>query len=139
MWNYIHWGNNLHLYTSLKNFMAEIDLNNAYWDRLKGYFTELRVDARWILRDNDTKKPIGSLRIVSHPDLPPGQLRAFFTYVTEITPKTKSEKIQTIEDFQMDIAELEVYSISENIETGLNKIEKPFKELEELFGVKIFT
>ena len=118
--------------------MDNFDLNNTYWGRLRGYFTELRVDARWILRENETNRPLGSLRIVSHPDLPPGQLRAFFTYVTDIKPKTKSEKIQTIEDFKMDITELEVYSIGENIKTGLNIIEKPFKELEEIFDVKIF-
>jgi hypothetical protein len=118
--------------------MDNIDLNNTYWDRLKGYVTELRVDARWILRKNDDNKPYGSLRIVSHPDLPPGQLRAVFTYVTKIRPKTKEEKMQSTEDYQMEITELEVYSISEKIKTEQKDYVAPFKELEEMFGVKIF-
>jgi len=118
--------------------MENIDLNNTYWDRLKGYVTELRVDARWILRGNDDNKSYGQLRIVSHPDLNPGYLRAYFTYVTTITPKTKEEKMKAIEDYQMEITELEVYSISDNINTETKKYEAPFKELEEMFGVEIF-
>jgi len=118
--------------------MENIDLNNTYWDRLKGYVTELRVDARWILRGNENDKPYGSLRIVSHPDLPPGQLRAVFTYVTKIRPKTKEEKMKTIEDYQMEITELEVYSIGEDIKTENLTIEAPFKDLQDKFGVKIF-
>jgi hypothetical protein len=118
--------------------MDSIDLNNTYWDKLKGYVTELRVDARWILRQIDTEKPLGSLRIVSHPDLPPGYLRAFFTYVTSIRIKNREEKIKTIEDYQMDINELEVYSINEDINTENLKHEASFKELENMFGVKIF-
>jgi hypothetical protein len=116
-----------------------IDLNNTYWDRLKGYVTELRVDARWLLRSSENDKPYGSLRIVSHPDLPYGHLRAIFTYVTKIRQKTKEEKIQTIEDYQMEITELEVYSIGEDIHTENKTYEAPFKELEEMFGVKIFA
>lgn len=116
----------------------EIDFNNTYWDRVKGFVSELRVDARWKLRENETNKPLGSLRIVSHPDCPPGYLRAFFTYVTSIRPKTKQEKIKTIEDYQIDAAELEVYSIDDDIQTELLKYEAPFKELEKMFDVKIF-
>jgi len=119
--------------------MDNFDLNNTYWDRIKGYVSELRIDARWILRENETDKPLGSLRIVSHPDLPPGHLRAFFTYVTSIHLKTKEEKIKTIEDYQMDISELEVYSIGDDIKTEDLKYEAAFKELEEMFGVKIFV
>jgi hypothetical protein len=116
----------------------EIDLNNTFWDRLRGYVTELRVDARWVLKENETERPLGSLRIVSHPDLQPGYLRAIFTYVTDIREKTKEEKLQTIEDYQMELAELEVYSIHEDTVTENQTHEAPFKELEELFGVKIF-
>jgi len=116
----------------------EIDLNNTYWDRVRGYVSELRVDARWILRKEDDDKPYGSLRIVSHPDLPAGHLRAIFTYVTRIRPKTREEKMKTIEDYQMELIELEVYSISEEIKTENKTYEAPFKELQELFGVKIF-
>jgi hypothetical protein len=120
--------------------MAErlIDLNDTYWDRLVGYVTDLRVDARWVLRGLQDKKSYGSLRIVSHPDLPPGQLRAIFTYVLSIKPKTKAEKIKTIEDYQMEITELEVYSIGDDIKTESQTYEAPFKELQEMFGVKIF-
>jgi hypothetical protein len=114
------------------------DLNNTYWDRLKGYVTELRVDARWILRQVVSEKPLGSLRVVSHPDLPPGHLRAFFTYVISIRKKTKEEKIKTIEDYQMEINELEVYSISDDIKTENIIYEASFKDLEDIFGVKIF-
>jgi hypothetical protein len=118
--------------------MDNIDLNNTYWDRLKGYVTELRIDARWVLRNKDNNKPYGSLRIVSHPDLSPGYLRAIFTYVTKIQPKTKEEKLKTIEDYQMELIELEVYSISEDVKTENKQYEAPFKELEDMFGVKIF-
>lgn len=116
----------------------DIDLNNTYWDRLRGFVTEHRVDARWVLRENETEKPLGSMRIVSHPDLPPGHLRAMFTYMTSIREKTKEEKLQTIEDYQMEITELEVYSIHDDIETETQKFEQPYKELEELFDIKIF-
>jgi hypothetical protein len=118
--------------------MNSVDLNNTYWDRSRGFVTELRVDARWLLRENLTEKPLGSLRIVSHPDLPPGQLRAFFNYVITIRKKTKEEKIQTIEDYQMEPTELEVYSVDDDIATESKLYEAPFKELESMFGVKIF-
>ena len=115
-----------------------VDLNNTYWDRLQGYVTELRVDARWVLRGLTDKKSYGSLRIVSHPDLPPGQLRAYFTYVTTIKPKTKEQKIKAIEDYQMEITELEVYSISDDIKTETKTYVAAFKDLNDMFGVDIF-
>ena len=118
--------------------MNKIDLNDTYWDRLRRYVTELRVDARWVLRQNGIDKPVGSLRVVSHPDLPPGQLRAIFTYVETIRQKSREEKLKTIEDYQMEITELEVYSIGEDIKTESETYEAPFKELQEMFGVKIF-
>lgn len=118
----------------------ELNLDNTYWERLRGYVqdVELRVDARWVLRDEETDKPYGSLRIVSHPDLAPGYLRAIFTYITDIREKTDEEKLQTIEDYQMKIDELEVYSIHDEINTEKKTYEAPFNELEELFDVKIF-
>jgi len=116
----------------------DIDLDNTHWDRLRGFVTELRVDARWVLRNNDDDSPYGSLRIVSHPDLKPGYLRAIFTYMTAIRPKSQEEKLQTIEDYQMEISELEVYSIHDDIKTGNQKFEAPYKELEEMFSVKVF-
>ena len=116
----------------------DIDLNNTNWDKLRGFVTELRVDARWVLRENGTEKPLGSLRIVSHPDLPPGYLRAIFTFVITIIDKTVHEKIQATEDYQMEITELEVYSVDENIKTEQKTYEAPFPELEEMFDIKIF-
>jgi hypothetical protein len=116
----------------------KVNLENTYWERIKGYVSELRVDARWLLRKHNSKRTFGSLRIVSHPDLKPGQLRAIFTYVTDIIEKTDEEIIKTIEDYQMDVSELEVYSVDENLETESDTYEAPFKELEELLGVKIF-
>jgi hypothetical protein len=118
--------------------MEAVDLNNTHWDRLRGFVSELRVDARWILREIDTEKPYGSLRIVSHPDLPPGQLRAVFTYVLSIRKKDKQEKLRALEDYQMEATELEVYSVSEDIKTETKTYEAPYKELENMFGVKVF-
>jgi len=115
-----------------------IDLNNSYWDRLSGFLTESRVDARWVLKENETERPLGSLRIVSHPDLKPGHLRAIFTYVTSIRKKSKEEKLQSIEDYQMAIEELEVYSIHEETKTENQTYEAPYNELEEIFNVKVF-
>lgn len=116
----------------------ELNLDNTYWDRLRGFVTELRVDARWVLRDEETDKPYGSLRIVSHPDLPPGHLRALFTYVVDISEKNEAQKMQATEDYQMEMTELEVYSVNENIKTETEKVEAPYKELEQIFGVKVF-
>lgn len=115
-----------------------INLNNTYWDRLKGFVSELRVDARWILRNEADDKPYGSLRIVSHPDLPPGQLRAIFNYVISIEEKSEARKMQATEDYQMELTELEVYSVNEEIETKNETIAAPYKELEVMFGVKVF-
>jgi hypothetical protein len=117
---------------------SNVDLNNTYWDRIKGFVSENRVDARWVLRNSDTDKSYGSLRIVSHPDLPAGHLRAIFTYVLSIRKKTREEKMQTIEDYQMEIAELEVYSIGDDMQTETKTYEAPLRELQELFGVKVF-
>jgi hypothetical protein len=38
----------------------------------------------------------------------------------------------------MELTELEVYSVDEEIETKNETIEAPYKELEEIFGVKVF-
>ena len=118
--------------------MGDINIDNTYWDRIRGFASELRIDARWRLRGNDDEKSYGSLRIVSHPDLPPGHLRAYFNYVTTIKPKTKNEKLQTIEDYQINAMELEIYSIDNNIDTKMMQYEASLHELQELFGVKIF-
>jgi hypothetical protein len=115
-----------------------VNLDDTIWVRIIDYVTEHRVDARWLLKKEGVDRTFGSLRIVSHPDLPPGQLRAIFTYVTDIKIKTDEEIMQTVEDYQIEITELEVYAIDEHLETENTTYEAPFKELEELFGVKIF-
>ncbi|MFW6225375.1 MAG: hypothetical protein ACOC3V_00285 [bacterium] len=117
----------------------KIDFNKTYWEKIIGYPTEHRVDVRWLLHSENTNRVIGSLRIVSHPDLPPGQLRAIFNFVVNIEEKSDEEIMQSIEDYQMDITDLEIYSVDEKIETENDVYEAPFKELEELFNVKIFN
>jgi len=114
------------------------NLESAYWDRIRGYVSEHRVDARWILRGEEDDKPYGSLRIVSHPDLPPGHLRSIFIYVTNKRKRSDVETLKVVEDFQMDIKDLEVFSIDDDIETETETFEGPHRELEGVFGVKIF-
>lgn len=116
----------------------KIDLNDTYWDRLRGYVTEFKVDSRWLLRKYSDEKPYGSLRIVSFPNLPPGHLEAIFTFVTEIFPKSKAEILKTTEDYEMDELDLEVYSVDKKIDTETRVYKKPRKELDEMFGVKTF-
>lgn len=116
-----------------------IELNDTYWNRLFGYATELRVDARWILKKECDDKSYGSLRIVSHPDLKPGFLRAIFTVVTDISKKNKTAKLKALEDYQMDETDLEIYSVDEDIKTDTQIYEAPHKELNEMFGVDIFS
>lgn len=114
------------------------NLENTYWERIRGYPTEHQIDARWKLRMNGSNRTLGSLRIVSHPDLPPGQLRAHFIYITDIKKKDDNEIIQTIEDYQMKEEELEIYSVNEHIETEKETMIDYKNKLEEIFNVKIF-
>lgn len=113
-------------------------MDNLYWDRIRGFISEHKVDARWVLRDDDNDTTHGSLRIVSHPDLPPGYLRSIATFVTSIRSKSNGEILKSIDDYKMDVTELEVYSVKDNIETDQKTIEAPYSELEELYGVSIF-
>ena len=46
--------------------------------------------------------------------------------------------MKAVEDYQMKITELEVYSISDDIKTENKTYEAPYKELEGMLGVKIF-
>lgn len=69
------------------------------WVRKQGYVTECDIDARWILYYPNDDRPHGSLRIVSHPDLPPGHLRSFVSIVTKRSPKTPSELSKTLEQY----------------------------------------
>lgn len=113
-------------------------LDNLYWERYEDFLTENRVDARWLLKSSDDDKSYGSLRIVSHPDLRPGYLRAVYTVVTEISKRSKAEMLKVISDYKMDVKELEVFNVRDNIETETNEYEAPYKELEKLFSVKVF-
>lgn len=115
-----------------------IDFNIYYWDRLYDYPTELRIDARWVLRKYADDKTYGSLRIVSHPDLPPGYLRSFFRYVLDVKEKSDMEFIKTLEEYQMTPEETEVYSVDKDFKTESITYEAPFNELEGMFKIKIF-
>jgi len=109
-----------------------------YWEKIRGFISENRVDARWILRQQNDDNAYGSLRIVSHPDLQPGYLRAIFNLVTSRRPKTDEEIEASIEEYQMDVIELEIYSVDEHIVTEERIHEAPFQQLQEIFGVDIF-
>jgi len=112
--------------------------NNRYWERVRGYISENEIDGRWILREDGDSRAHGSLRIVSHPDLRPGYLRSFCYFVTARRPKTPEEMAQSVEDYQMEEVELEVYSVDEHITTQKIEHEAPLRELEERYGVKVF-
>lgn len=116
-----------------------INFDDTYWERLKGYpiSEETRIDARWILRSNIDDKPYGSLRIVSHPDLQPGYLRAVFIYVTKKSDKSDSEIIKTIEDNKIDLREIELYELDKDIETETINHTDSMQRLEEMFNVEI--
>lgn len=114
------------------------DIYKRYWERVIGFTSENRVDARWVLRDPNDDHAHGSLRIVSHPDLKPGYLRSFCSFVTSRKPKTSEEISKSIKDYQMEEIELEIYSVNEKIKTQLIEYEAPFQELEEKFCVTIF-
>lgn len=108
------------------------------WERVTGYPTELKIDARWLLKSIVDDITYGSLRIVSHPDLKPGYLRAHLQIVNSITPKTKGEILQMIHDYNMKEIEMEVYSVNKNYDVDTKIFEDTKKKLEELFNVKIF-
>lgn len=113
-------------------------MDNLYWERYDDFVSENRIDARWILKSKDDDKSYGSLRIVSHPDLRPGYLRAVYTVVNSISKRTRGEIMKLISDYKMDVETLEVYNIKDNVETETNEYEAPYKELEQLFKVKVF-
>lgn len=121
--------------------MSEV-IKDKYWERKPYVVSEFKIDAKWVLRKyddkNDPPKAWGSLRIVSHPNLPPGYLRAISILVTSRRPKTQEEIEDALNEYQMSEDELEVYSIDEHLETVKFEHEAPKRELEELFDVKIF-
>lgn len=110
----------------------------GYWEKVRGFISENEIDVRWILRMPNDPRAYGSLRIVSHPDLKPGYLRAFSSIVVSRKPKTEEEIKNTIDQYQMDIPELEIYTLTEHIETYDTTYEDRYQELEKLFNVKIF-
>jgi len=114
------------------------ETTSRYWDRVRGFNSENRIDARWILREHGDHRAHGSLRIVSHPDLRPGYLRSFCRFITSRRPKTQEEIEKSIEDYQMDENELEVYSVNEHTTYQDIEHEAPLRELEERYGVKVF-
>jgi hypothetical protein len=109
-----------------------------YWEEVVGFVTENKIDKRWILRSNVDDKAHGSLRIVSHPDLKPGHLRAFLMIITSRKKKSDEEIEKFIEEYKMESTEIEAYSVDEHLEKTDRVYEAPFQELEELFGVNIF-
>lgn len=114
------------------------EIYKRYWERVRGFMSENKIDARWILREDGDDRAHGSLRIVSHPDLKPGYLRSFCSFVTSRKSKDSQEIAQSVVDYQMEEIELEIYSVDEKIKTQLIEYEAPFQELEEKFGVSIF-
>lgn len=116
----------------------DINLDGFYFDKIHGYFTDLRIDSRWQLKKVLNDEPHGSLRIVSHPDLKPGYLRAIFNYVTSKESKSDNEIIKDIEDYCIDIADLETTDVEHNVKTDQIILELPQRELSELFDVDIF-
>ncbi len=127
--------------------MAKKAENNKKWSKKLGYVSEFKIDARWVLYEDGNPKPQGSLRIVSHPDCPPGKLKAICAIVTGRKPKTKSEidetKLIRYEDTGevsevFNNEELELYSIDEHLTMWNITDVAPTYELEEKYGVKIF-
>lgn len=69
------------------------------WIRKYGYVSEFDIDARWVLYYPNDNRPYGSLRIVSHPDLPPGHLKSFVSIVTKRWNKTEEEINKSLERY----------------------------------------
>ena len=118
------------------------EIKEKYWERRPYVASEFKIDARWIFREvddpNDPPKAWGSLRIVSHPDLRPGYLKAYSSFVTSRRPKTEEEIEQTKDAYKMEDIELEVYSVDEHITTQDFELIDTKRNLEERFGVTIF-
>jgi len=111
---------------------------NTYWERLRGYPIDTQIDSRWLLKVHGEDITYGSLRIVSHPDLRPGNLRAHLQLVNSINPKTKGEILQMLNDYKMEEIEMEVYSVDKNYHVDTTEIVDTKRNLENMFNVKIF-
>lgn len=116
-------------------------MSDRKWERIHGFISEHPIDARYILRDPDNDKAWGSLRVIGYDPkmgiLSPGYVRAFASFVTSRRPKTQEEINQSLEDYQMESIELEVYSVDEHVETKDITYEAPKREIEEMFKIKI--
>lgn len=113
-------------------------VEKRYWEEVIGFVSENKIDKRWTLRSNIDDNAHGSLRIVSHPDLKPGHLRAIVSLVKSRSPKTKKEIELLMEEYKMSKIELEAYSIDENIETIDTIYSDTYQEIETMFGIEIF-
>jgi len=109
-----------------------------FWDEVFGFRTESKIDKRWVLRSNVDDLSHGSLRIVSHPDLKPGHLRAYASFVTKRRKKKPEEIEELKEEYKIEDIELEAYSIDYDIETVDREYVDTYQELEKIFGVEIF-
>ena len=112
-----------------------------YWEKKDSteYATEYDVDVRWILRSINNEKSYGSLRIVSHPDLKPGHLRSHIITIKSSEDKSEQEILQTVMDNFISMEELEVYSVDKHLELNEDVVVAPKRDLEELYGVKVFS
>jgi hypothetical protein len=108
------------------------------WKRKVGFVSEHKIDARWVLYADGDPKPQGSLRIVSHPDLPPGHVRAHCAIVIKRTPKSPEEIADTVINHDIAQEELELYSIDEHLELWVTQDKGPLYQLEKTYGVKVF-
>lgn len=113
--------------------------DNFYWDRIKGFASEFKIDARWLLKKEGDDNVQGSLRIVSHPDLRPGYFRAHISLVKNIEQRKRSEILKLIEDNKMSEIELEVYSAKEKFDVDNQTIEDTLRNIENMFSVKVFS
>lgn len=93
--------------------MVEEDDNGTVvegrWIRKQGYVSECEIDSRWVLYYPNDDRSHGSLRIVSHPDLPPGHLRSFVSIITKRWPKTNEEFAKTLENYGI-VSENELFT-----------------------------
>jgi hypothetical protein len=117
-------------------------MSDKHWERLHGFISEHPIDARYILRDPDNDKAWGSLRVIGYDPsmgiLPPGYLKAYASFVTHRRPKSHEEIEQSLNDYQMESIELEVYSVDEHVTTEDMTHQAPKREIEEIYGIKIF-
>ncbi len=119
--------------------MAET-VEQKKWIRKLGFVSEFQIDARWVLYADNDQRPQGSLRIVSHPDLPPGHVRAHCSIVTKRRPKTPDEIAETIAKHDVTKEELEIYSIDEYLDLWIpDPVSGPLYKIEKTYGVKVFN